>query len=56
MSSGFVSTSELDEEKKARQEAWEKIRKPTDATCKIFLFFVQATQLIFSGSRTGVLQ
>ncbi|CAB02762.1 FAM192A/Fyv6 N-terminal domain-containing protein [Caenorhabditis elegans] len=32
MSSGFVSTSELDEEKKARQEAWEKIRKPTDAT------------------------
>ncbi|CAP31198.1 Protein CBG12233 [Caenorhabditis briggsae] len=30
MTSGFVSTTELDEEKKARQEAWEKARKPTD--------------------------
>uniref|UniRef100_A0A1I7TTH7 Nefa_Nip30_N domain-containing protein n=1 Tax=Caenorhabditis tropicalis TaxID=1561998 RepID=A0A1I7TTH7_9PELO len=31
MTSGFVSTSELDKEKEARQEAWEKVRKPTDA-------------------------
>lgn len=32
MTSGFVSTTELDDEKQARQEAWEKARKPTDAT------------------------
>ncbi|EFP01511.1 hypothetical protein CRE_24045 [Caenorhabditis remanei] len=31
MTSGFVSTSELDQEKSSRQEAWEKVRKPTDA-------------------------
>ncbi|CAL2029283.1 unnamed protein product [Caenorhabditis brenneri] len=31
MTSGFVSTSELDQEKQSRQDAWEKVRKPTDA-------------------------
>ncbi|WKX91703.1 hypothetical protein Q1695_010045 [Nippostrongylus brasiliensis] len=30
MSSGFVSTNELDEERKRRQEEWEKVRKPED--------------------------
>ncbi|VDK47843.1 unnamed protein product [Cylicostephanus goldi] len=30
MSSGFVSTSELEEEKKRRQEEWERVRKPDD--------------------------
>lgn len=30
MTSGFVSTTELDQEKQSRQEAWEKVRKPTD--------------------------
>ncbi|CAI4228525.1 unnamed protein product [Auanema sp. JU1783] len=30
MSSGFVSSNELDEEKKKRQEEWEKVRKPED--------------------------
>lgn len=33
MTSGFVSTKELNEEKAARQEEWEKVRKPTDAVC-----------------------
>uniref|UniRef100_A0A8R1DXG9 FAM192A_Fyv6_N domain-containing protein n=2 Tax=Caenorhabditis japonica TaxID=281687 RepID=A0A8R1DXG9_CAEJA len=32
MTSGFVTTKELGDEKQARQEAWEKARKPTDAT------------------------
>ncbi|CAI2302244.1 unnamed protein product [Caenorhabditis sp. 36 PRJEB53466] len=32
MTSGFVSTKELTEEKKACQDAWEKVRKPTDPT------------------------
>ncbi|EYB90702.1 hypothetical protein Y032_0215g2353 [Ancylostoma ceylanicum] len=30
MSSGFVSSSELEEEKKKRQEEWERVRKPDD--------------------------
>ncbi|KHJ91484.1 hypothetical protein OESDEN_08654 [Oesophagostomum dentatum] len=30
MSSGFVSSSEIEEEKKKRQEEWERVRKPDD--------------------------
>ncbi|KAK6729833.1 hypothetical protein RB195_006720 [Necator americanus] len=30
MSSGFVSSGELEEEKKRRQEEWERVRKPDD--------------------------
>ena len=30
MSSGFVTEKEIDERKKARQEEWEKVRKPDD--------------------------
>ena len=47
MTSGFVSTSELDQEKSSRQEAWEKVRKPTDAVCKFFLHFQIALSVIF---------
>ena len=30
MSSGFVTEKEIDEQKKARQEEWERVRKPDD--------------------------
>ena len=30
MSSGFVTQQEIDEQKKARQEEWERVRKPDD--------------------------
>ena len=30
MSSGFISEKTLEEKKKARQEEWEKVRKPED--------------------------
>ena len=30
MSSGFVTEKEIDEQKKARQEEWERVRKPED--------------------------
>ena len=30
MSSGFVTEKELSEQKKARQEEWERVRKPDD--------------------------
>ncbi|VDO45619.1 unnamed protein product [Haemonchus placei] len=30
MSSGFVSSDELEEQRKKRQEEWEKVRKPDD--------------------------
>ncbi|KAJ1370382.1 hypothetical protein KIN20_032094 [Parelaphostrongylus tenuis] len=36
MSSGFVSTSELEEMRKRRQEEWERVRKPDDPLSSFF--------------------
>lgn len=38
MSSGFVTSSELDEERKRRQDEWEKARKPEDPISRDYLF------------------
>ena len=43
MTDRFVSTKELDEARRRRQEEWEKVRKPDDpAGTVLFLLFISS--------------
>lgn len=37
MSSGFVSSNDLEEERQKRQDEWEKVRKPEDPQSNLFI-------------------
>lgn len=47
MSSGFISETEIAEKRKARQEEWEKVRKPDQPLGTLFFYLCNIQAMFF---------